>query len=180
MNTLTNYISENLVINKNFKEFKRDTIKVNDNNLYYTVREEIVKQLEKANTKNFPIDLNHIDVSKITDFGYLFDSINEYINEHYNDTIRYIDISEWDVRNAESMRWMFDGCKDLVSVGDLSNWHIDNLILAEKMFSGCENLEYIGDLSKWNIIENANGESVDVNNMFYKCKKLKKLPSWYH
>lgn len=48
------------------------------------------------------------------------------------------------------------------------------------MFSGCENLEYIGDLSKWNIIENVNGESVDVTNMFQKCKKLKKLPSWYH
>ena len=42
MKTLINYISEKLVINKNFKEFKRDIIKVNDNNLYYTVSEEIV------------------------------------------------------------------------------------------------------------------------------------------
>lgn len=42
MKTLINYISEKLVINKNFKEFKRDTIKVNDSNLYYTVSEEIV------------------------------------------------------------------------------------------------------------------------------------------
>ena len=170
-------VDEKLVINKNFKEFKRDIIKVNNDNLYDTVQDETLKQLETANKKNFPIDLNHIDVSEITDFDCLFDTINEELNKQ-NNKLRYIDISEWDVRNISSMRWMFYKCKDLVSVGDLSNWKIDNLGWANKMFEGCEKLEYIGDLSQWDI-ENTNYGPVDITNMFKGCKKLKKLPSWY-
>lgn len=178
MKRLTTYLNEKLVINKNFKGFKRDVIKVNDDNLHNTILDEITKQLENANNKNFPIDLNHIDVSKITNFECLFDTINDVVNADINDTLRYIDISGWDVRNVKTMRWMFADCKDLVSVGDLSNWKIDNLEWAKNMFYNCEKLEYIGDLSRWNI--NDNDRLIDVANMFNGCKKLKTLPSWYN
>ncbi len=171
-------VNEKLVINKNFKEFKRDIIKVNNDNLYETVRDETIKQLETANNKNFPIDLNHIDVSEATDFDCLFDAVQSDVEKQNIDTLRYIDISEWDVRKVSSMRWMFSGCNDLVSVGDLSNWKINNLGWAEKMFEGCEKLEYIGDLSQWDI-ENTYYGPVDITNMFSGCKKLKKLPYWY-
>lgn len=177
MKSLSQRIEEKLIINKNYKEFKRGTIKVNDDNLHNTILDEITKQLENANNKNFPIDLNHIDVSKITNFNCLFDVINDVVNADINDTLRYIDISEWDVRNVKTMRWMFADCKDLVSVGDLSNWQIDNLEWAEKMFDNCEKLEYMGDLSRWNI--NDDDRLIDITDMFDGCKKLKKLPSWY-
>ena len=66
---------------------------------------------------NKTLDLNFLDVSRVTDMSGLF--------KHWNMPLRNIyaklDISKWDVSNVTKMAYMFDGCEH-VDFGDLSKW----------------------------------------------------------
>ena len=66
---------------------------------------------------NKTLDLNFLDVSRVTDMSGLF--------KHWNMPLRNIyaklDISKWDVSNVTKMALMFDGCEN-VDFGDLSRW----------------------------------------------------------
>ena len=154
-------INEKLIINK---DFVGGTIACNNDNVFDIVNAEVHKQSGNGQTRLHPINLNHIDVSEVTDMCCLFDAVNDEV------TLRYIDISEWDVGNVERMKWMFDDCKELVSVGDLSNWDVRKLTDAEGMFMHCKKLTYVGDISKWNLDSIYNWGVAD---MFIGCKKLK-------
>ena len=174
MKTLIQYIDEKLivnqrfdeklVINKDFVDTELDEIKATDDNLFDVVVAEVHKQSGKGQSRLHPINLNHIDVSEITEMSCLFDAVNVEV------TLRYIDISEWDVGNVERMKWMFCDCKDLVSVGDLYNWDVSKLEDAEGMFQHCKKLEYIGNISKW---DPESLKNYGVNDMFIGCQKLK-------
>ena len=164
MKNLTKYINERLIINKNFVNANSDKIKCTNDDIYNIVNAEVHKQSGNGQTRRHPINLNHIDVSAVTEMSCLFDAVNDEV------TLRYIDISEWDVRNVIRMKWMFDDCKELVSVGDLSNWDVRKLEDAEGMFKHCKKLTYVGDISKWTL------DSIHdwgVSDMFIGCKKLK-------
>lgn len=167
MKTLSQHIAEKLLVNKtfiNYQEKIKEKIKCTNDNIYETVIAEVHKQSCNDQTRLHPIDLNHIDVSEVTEMTCLFDAVNDEV------TLRYIDISEWDVSNVDRMKWMFEGCTELVSVGDLSNWDVRKLTDAEGMFKNCKKLQYIGDISKWN------PDSIydlGVTDMFRGCKKLK-------
>ena len=78
--------------------------------------EKNVFQLDKT------LDLNFLDVSRVTDMSYLFKGFDFLANHSYKCRCRIkLDISRWDVSNVTKMAHMFDGC-DYVDFGNLSQW----------------------------------------------------------
>ena len=137
MKSLNLYISEKLVINKNYKDL-------------YTCEPKTFKELRKIiedrykklgpGTKQNPIDFNDVDVSDIVSFC---DKNNIGIFEETK--FEYIDISDWNVSKVEDMHDMFSDCKQLESVGDLSNWNVSNVKFMNDMF----NKSGITNIPKW-------------------------------
>ena len=61
-------------------------------------------------------DLNHIDVSQVTDMTNLFIDLD----------VRNVKMNKWDTSNVLYMSYMFSGCRSLCS--DLSSWDTSNVI----------------------------------------------------
>ena len=189
MKTLTKYLNEKLVINKNYKDLYTCVPKTFDE-----LRKIIEDRYNKfgRGTKQKPIDFNDVDVSNIDSFydennsGIFYITRFEYIDISYWDVSNVKDmfaafydceqlksvgdVSNWNVSNVENMGCMFQGCTQLKSVGDLSNWNVSNVEYINSMFNECTQLKSVGDLSKWNV---SNVEY--MNGMFYSCKQLKSV-----
>ena len=82
--------------------------------------------------------------------------------------LKSIDLSSFDTSNVTTMASMFYGCYDLKSV-DLSSFDNSNVVTLNGMFCGCNHLESI-NLSSFS---NANVET--MGSMFDGCKNLKSL-----
>ena len=128
MKSLTLYIQEKLIIKKD----KNNSYK------YFPKTKKELKDiiLERIKAEGNEVDLNDIDVSKITDMSNLF----EYLN--FNG-----DISEWDVSNVTNMRYMFYKCEAFNQ--DISSWDISNVSDIDSMFSGC--YAFNQDISSWDV-----------------------------
>ena len=166
MKQLSTYIKERLIINKDYSDAGLSPKSFDE---LRKIIEDRYKKLGPG-TKQNPIDFNDIDVR----------SIDSFFNEHkgrfgtglFQETkFKYIDISEWDVSNIESMRHMFYLCKELVSIGDISEWDVRNVETFNGMFFYCERLEGVGDLSKWEVTDKLK----DVGVMFSTCRRLKNI-----
>ena len=143
MKSLLNYITEKLVINKNYKMY----------NYYPKNRSELKAIIIREHYIKKIYNLNDIDVSKITDFNSLFYGDNNTGNKDF-------DISEWNVSSGENFSWMFRGCAKFNC--DLSSWDVSSGKNFSWMFTHCH--EFNSDLSKWNISTDAY-----TCDMFYKC-----------
>ncbi len=144
MKSLTNYIQEKLVIKKNkridYKYFPQTKKELKD------IIEQRIK--EEGNEVN----LNDIDVSKITDMSYLFD--DTYFNG---------DISKWDVSNVTNMHNMFFNCRAFNQ--DISKWDVSNVTNMSSMFKWCKTFNQ--DISEWYV-----SNVVDMDYMFFDCEKF--------
>ena len=158
--TLSTYIHDSLIterlhISANTKSVPhRERIRPEDRSeLIFVIRRELEQQGPNA-------DLNHIDVSEITDMAWLFGDLNP----------GNIKIDEWDVSNVKEMQQMFKGCKNFN--GDLSKWDVSNVEKMKGMFGGC--FKFNSDLSKWDV---SNVKYMDY--MFEECSNLKSdLSTW--
>ena len=114
MKSLKNYIQEKLIIkkDKNYKYFP---------NTKEELKDIIDKRIEQEGNK---VDLNDIDVSKITDMSSLFERTDFNGN-----------ISTWDVSNVTDMSYMFTWCEDFNQ--DISNWDVSNVKNMNSVFAYC-------------------------------------------
>ena len=162
MKSLIKYVSEKLVINKNYKNAYTYFPKTFDE-----LRKIIEDKYNKLGpgTEQKPVYFNDIDVSGMTTF---YDEKRSY--GVFQDTqFEYIDISDWNVSNIEDMNSMFLNCKNLKSV-DLSDWLMSDAKDLHRMFEKCINLKSVGNLSKWDV-----SSVEDISNMFRNCYKLESV-----
>lgn len=152
MKSLITCISEKLLLNKNKKAKEK---------IIPSTREELDRLIKISITNhkdlNDILDLNHIDVSKITQFDKLFKDTR----------LQKLDISSWETSQVTTFESMFEGNIYLTEV-DLSNFNTSSLISMKKMFKDCIVLENIGDLQYWNI-----KNLKDASWAFYSCENLK-------
>ena len=155
-------------------------------------KKELRSIIKKAIELKGPnVDLNWINVSRITDMSSLFkcpppDSSIESVFAKFNGDISKWDvskvknmssmfmhsnfngdISKWDVGNVKNMGSMFDGSK---FNGDISKWDVSNVKTMEFMF---EYSEFNGDISKWDV---SNVE--DMTYMFWMSKFNGDISKW--
>ena len=81
------------------------------------------------------------------------------------------DISNWNTTNVKDMSFMFNDCKLLISLPDISKWNTSNVKDMSFMFNGCNSLISLPDISNWNT-SNAN----DISGIFKGCNLLISLP----
>ena len=118
-------------------------------------------------------------------FGYEFVGNNKknckiiYENKMYSlidefkvGNIGNIEIKLLGINNITNLKYMFYGCKSLVSINNMSNWNTSHVTNMSHMFEGCSSLSTLPDISKWNT-----SNVTHMIAMFSGCKKSLKIPS---
>jgi surface protein len=133
------------------KVVKPTIIKATDETIKKIVKDELDRLGHDA-------DLNHIDVSKVTNMNSLFSCYKDDLGKKYKDLNP--DISKWDVSNAENMQYMFYGNENFNK--DISGWDVSKVENMEWMFYFCEKFDC--DISGWDV------KKVKYKDfMFYGC-----------
>jgi surface protein len=120
---------------------------------YYDLRQIIQKEIKD---KGSECDLNHIDVSSVTDMSNLFRDLPFNGN-----------ISQWDVSNVSNMGFMF--YKSQFN-GDISKWNTSNVTDMDSMFSDSK---FNSDISQWDV-----SNVRDMDWMFYNCPFEGDISNW--
>ena len=131
MKSLKSYIQEKLIIKKG------------DSYKYFPETKEELKDiiLQRIKAEGNEVDLNDIDVSKITNMSSLFEGTD------FNG-----DISMWDVSNVTDMSYMFYGCYTFNQ--NISDWNVLNVTNMSYMFYGFKSFNQ--DISNWDVSKVSN------------------------
>ena len=140
-------------------KIKAFDIKATNETIHQIVKDELDRLGHNA-------DLNHIDVSEVTDMRGLFGCTR--LGEKYEDITP--DVSTWDVSNVISMKYMFYNCINFNC--DISGWDVSNVEDMTSMFHYCE--KFNKDISNWKV-----GNVKSMKYMFFYCKKFNKdISGW--
>lgn len=119
-----------------------------------TIRFYVEKEIEK---QGIFANLNHIDVSKVTNMSWLFSTFSSFNG----------DISEWDVSNVKDMSYMFSNSQ---FNSDISKWNVSNV---ETMYFMFFNSQFNQDISKWDV-----SNVKDMSYMFSRTKFNQDISAW--
>ena len=146
-------INEYMLSKKN-KKYTVNGIIAHNDDIKKIVKDEIERLGPTAN-------LNHIDVSAVTDMSELFMCFdNGYPLYRYRYQLNP-DISEWDVSNVRFMINTFRDCDSFNC--NIGKWDVSSVESMENMFCGCSNFNQpIGD---WNVSSVTN-----MHCMFYEAR----------
>lgn len=119
----------------------------------YELRAEILKTTAEYGGQ---VDLNYIDVSRVTDMQSLFTTVL------FNG-----DISKWDVSNVTNMHEMFARSP---FNGDISCWDVSSVKNMDRMFSRSF---FNGDISDWNVASLETCDDMfDTSKYIGQCKNI--------
>ena len=137
MKTLQRHIIEKLILTANSK------IRKPEHNYHPKTKDELVSLIkDEVENNGLRCNLNHIDVSQITDMSYLFSAeLKGYDLHKFNGTI-----SKWDVSNVKNMCSMFCGSHFNRNISKWDVSKVENMIC---MFA--HNKLFNQDISKWKI-----------------------------
>lgn len=144
------------------KSTKRYTIKANNDNIRQIVKDE----LDRLGNN---VDLNHIDVSKVTNMSWLFSA--KKINKLcllYDYPKLNPDISSWNVSNVIDMKYMFYYCECFNC--NISEWDVSNVIDMYAMFYECK--KFYQNLHNWD------AKNVQSYSYMFSDKMLKNKKYW--
>lgn len=171
MKSLTNYLSEKLIINKNFKEAVIKPKNINE------LKEFINNQIKRMIESNTDVlDVSGVDFSSFSsiDDNPIYMLFNDSLENVKKDNI-IVDVSNWDLCKLSRIDCLFYDCKSIKKVVGLETWDVSKIRDFAGVFSQCDNLEEV-DLSNWKLTE-----AFTTLAMFYKCihlKTLKGLDTW--
>jgi surface protein len=143
MKRLSEYITEWISSGSRKKE---KTIIATDETIHQIVKDELDRLGHDA-------DLNHIDVSEVTNMRELFNLGAEYSDLNP-------DISQWDVSSVTDMTCMFMWCGNFNK--DISKWNVRNVEKTNWMFYRCEKFDQ--DISGWRF-----RKLREKKGMFFEC-----------
>ena len=147
-------------------------------------KEELIEIIKaEVEKKGWDCNLNHIDVSRITDMSYLFSDNDGYGLTTFNGDISRWDVSNvtdmrsmfaytekfnqpiggWDVSNVENMNSMFAHAKSFNQ--HIGNWDVSNVKDISFMFSNAESFNQ--PIEDWNV-SNVEG----MKGMFYNAQSF--------
>ncbi|GFS26140.1 surface protein [Elysia marginata] len=144
--------------------------------------DETIKEIVRSEIKRLGngADLNHIDVSCVTNMKNLFRSskfdgdVSKWDVSNVTDMAEMFsmtpfngDVSKWDVSSVHNMSLMFESCD---FDGDLSKWDVSNVTNMADMFR----ISYFkGDISKWDVSNVTN-----MYNMFNSSRFNGDISKW--
>ena len=125
------------------------------------------------------IDFTNIDISKLTNFGCMFDgcssltSVPELNTQNgtnfscmFNGCSSLTSVPELNTQNGTNFSCMFSGCSSLTSVPELNTQNGTNF---SYMFSGCSSLTSVPELNTQN--------GTNLDDIFYWCSNLTCIPA---
>lgn len=127
----------NEAIKRGASEKQKNRVKSRKDLITVTSKDELTRLIGQEIQENgYECDLNHLDVSQLKDFSYVF-----YNYPNWNG-----DISEWDTMNAETMDCMFMTSQFTGEHGGIEDWDVRKVKTASRMFYKSK---FEGDISSW-------------------------------